>query len=91
MSIKETTIKRLFGMSRISAPMPDCPNPLVIGNVVVGEICHIRAKRKGGARYGASMTAVQREEFDNLLLLCGTCHNWSTQNLMNTPPIGFRR
>jgi hypothetical protein len=74
MAIKDTTMKRLFGKSRNQCAMPDCRSPLIIGDVVVGEICHIRARRKGGPRYDASLTAEQRNEFPNLILLCGTCH-----------------
>jgi len=74
MSIQESTIKRLFGMSRNQCAMPDCKSPLIIGDVVVGEICHIRARRKGGARYDPSMAPAQNAAFENLLLLCGTCH-----------------
>ena len=74
MGIKDTTMKRLFGMSRNRCAMPDCRSPLIIGDAVVGEICHIRARRKGGPRFDASLTAEQRDEFQNLILLCGTCH-----------------
>jgi hypothetical protein len=54
--------------------MPDCNSPVIISETVVGEICHIRARRKGGARYDPSLTSSQRDEFENLLLLCRTCH-----------------
>lgn len=74
MSIQDSTIKRLFGMSGNQCAIPDCKSPLIIGNVVVGEICHIRARRKGGARYDPALGAAQRDEFENLVLLCSTCH-----------------
>jgi hypothetical protein len=74
MAIKDSTIKRLFGMSRNECAMPDCKSPLIIGDVVVGEICHIRARRKKGPRYDPSVTAMEKDELGNLLLLCGTCH-----------------
>jgi hypothetical protein len=74
MSIQESTIKRLFGMSRNRCAMPNCPSPLIIGDTVVGEICHIRAKRKGGPRYDPTLKLEKKHTFDNLLLLCGTCH-----------------
>jgi hypothetical protein len=74
MAIKDSTMKRLFGMSRNQCAMPDCKSPLVIGDVVVGEICHIRARSKGGPRYNATLTAAQKNEFENLILLCSTCH-----------------
>lgn len=74
MSIKDTTMKRLFGMSRNECPMPDCTSPIIIGETVVGQICHIRARRKDGPRYDPSLTTVQRDDFQNLMLLCATCH-----------------
>lgn len=73
MGIADTTMKRLFGMSRNQCAMPDCKSPIIIGETVVGEICHIRAKRKGGSRFDASLTSEQRDEFRNLILLCSTC------------------
>jgi len=74
MAIKESTMKRLFGMSRNQCAMPDCKGQIIIGDVVVGEICHIRARRKGGPRFDACLTTKQKNEFQNLVLLCGTCH-----------------
>ncbi len=54
--------------------MPRCPAPIVIGDVVFGEICHIKARRKKGPRYDPSFTLAQRNAYENLLLLCRTCH-----------------
>jgi len=83
-SIQESTMKRLFGMSRNQCAMPDCKSPLIIGEVVVGEICHIRARRKGEPRYDATLTAAQKDEFENLILLCSTCHK-----LIDTHPDAY--
>jgi len=74
MSIQESTIKRLFGMSGNQCAIPECQTPLIINDVVVGEICHIRARRKGGPRFDPQLTAAEREHFDNLILLCSPCH-----------------
>jgi hypothetical protein len=74
MSIQDSTMKRLFGMSGNRCAIPDCKSPLIIGDVVVGEICHIRARRKGGARFDATLTQEQKDAFENLILLCSTCH-----------------
>ena len=74
MAITASTMKRLFGLSRNQCTMPDCESPIIIGEAVVGEICHIRARGKGGARYDSSLTAAQKDDFENLTLLCGTCH-----------------
>ncbi len=74
MSIQDSTIKRLFGMSSNKCAIPDCKAPLIIGEVVVGEVCHIKARRKGGARHDPTLTAAEKDAFENLVLLCSTCH-----------------
>lgn len=74
MSYSEATIKRLFARSLNQCAMPQCPAPIIIGGTVVGEICHIRARRKNGPRFDPNLTAGQRDEFANLILLCATCH-----------------
>ena len=74
MAIAETTIKRLFAKSHNQCAMPKCTGSLVIGDCVVGEICHIRARNKGGARYDPALMLAQKDDFKNLILLCGTCH-----------------
>lgn len=74
MPIQNSTIKRLFGMSSNQCAMPDCKSPLIIGEVVVGAICHIRARRKLGPRYSPDLSPTAKDEFDNLILLCTTCH-----------------
>jgi hypothetical protein len=54
--------------------MPKCRSPLLKGDHVLAEICHIRARRKTGARFDPNLTAKEKDEFKNLLLLCPTCH-----------------
>lgn len=55
-------------------------SPLTIGEIILGEICHIRARRKKGPRYDPTLTRVQVDEFQNLLLLCPTCHTVIDKN-----------
>ena len=74
MSYSEVTIKRLFARSQNRCAMPKCSAPIIIGETVVGEICHIRARRKNGPRFDAALSAAQRDEYANLILLCSTCH-----------------
>lgn len=74
MSYSDVTIKRLFACSQNQCAMPQCLSPILIGNTVVGEICHIRARRKNGPRFDSVLTAAQRDEYPNLILLCATCH-----------------
>src|SRR5262249_22322863 len=56
----------------------------IIGDIVVGEICHIRARRKGGARHDPQLTAVAKDQFENLILLCSTCHK-----LIDSSPVDY--
>lgn len=74
MAISTRTIKRLFALSQNECANPNCPSALVVGESNLGEICHIRARRKGGPRYDASLTAKERDSEKNLLILCSTCH-----------------
>mgnify|MGYP003678222117 CR=1 FL=1 len=46
----------------------------MIGGTIVGEICHIQARRRKGPRYNPDLTLAERNEYKNLLLLCRTCH-----------------
>lgn len=71
----EKTIKRLFAASGNVCAFPGCSSPIVdSAGVVIGEICHVCARRPGGARYNISQTEAERHDFDNLILLCGSHH-----------------
>ena len=74
MSYSDLTIKRLFVKSQNQCAMSKCNSPILIGDTVVGEICHIRARRKNGPRFDPSLTLKQRNDFFNLILFCSTCH-----------------
>ncbi|MBC2593746.1 HNH endonuclease [Ruficoccus amylovorans] len=74
MSISRPTIKRLFAKSNNQCAFPKCAAPIIVNGVVVGEICHIRARRKNGPRYDSSLSLKDKDDYPNLLLLCRTCH-----------------
>ncbi len=74
MAVSSSTIKRLFVKAGNKCAMPKCEGPLLKGEQVLTEICHIWARRKGGARYDPTLTALEKDEFKNLILLCPTCH-----------------
>lgn len=78
--IQESTVKRLFGMSANRCAIPDCKCPLVISDTVVGEICHIRNRKKSEPRYDYSLRLGEKDQFENLILLCGTCHHLINAN-----------
>ncbi len=75
MPIEPTTIKRLFAKSRNQCAMPRCMAVLVQHETIIGEICHIRARNKGGPRYDPALSLKERNGFGNLILLCPTCHS----------------
>lgn len=74
MPISLPTVKRLFAKSQNVCAMPRCQAHLVIGKLVIAEICHIRARRKNGPRYDPTLSVAAKDGFDNLLLLCPTHH-----------------
>lgn len=65
------TIKRLFAVSANRCAFPKCTAALVEGEKVVGKICHIKARSKGGPRYDPNQTAAERHGYYNLILMCG--------------------
>jgi hypothetical protein len=73
-SVQLTTIKRLYAKSCNRCAMPQCPSPIVVNGIAVGEICHIKARSKKGPRYDAMLSAKEKDAYPNLLLLCRTCH-----------------
>lgn len=82
----DVTIKRLFAVSSNTCAFPDCPAPLVEGETVVGEVCHIRSARKGHPRYDLNQSEVERHGFDNLLLLCRKHHKVVDMEVDHYPP-----
>ncbi|HKU77949.1 MAG TPA: hypothetical protein VJR02_28805 [Pyrinomonadaceae bacterium] len=72
MTIKLPTTKRLFAVAGNTCAFPDCERRLVKADVVVGQICHMRAKEKGGPRYDPSYPDPDAHE--NLILMCGEHH-----------------
>lgn len=55
---------------------PGCAHAIIQGEVVIGEICHIRAASPGGPRYDLTQSEEDRHAFDNLIIFCPTHHTW---------------
>lgn len=70
----QATLKRLFAFSGNQCSFPDCPSPIVQGETVTGEVCHIKGRKPGAPRYDATQTAKERHSYENLILLCSTHH-----------------
>ena len=77
---KPSDVKKLYSLSGNSCYNPECSEKLVSpaeksGTFAqVSEIAHIRGAQEGSARYDESMTDDMRRSYENLLVLCGTCH-----------------
>lgn len=69
------TLRRLFALSGNQCAKPGCPTVLLSANgTLVGEVAHIAAESSGGPRFDSKLDEAGRRAFENLLLLCSTCH-----------------
>lgn len=80
MSLSVLTRKRLWGRAGNRCGIADCRRELnessesVGGGVITGHEAHIVAREHDGARGDSPLTAEQRDDYDNLVLLCPTHH-----------------
>lgn len=78
-SYADRTLKLLWGLS--AARCNRCRQEVVANAteldraVVLGKIAHIAGHSNSGPRADSTMPSTQRDEYSNLLLLCGTCHD----------------
>jgi tetratricopeptide (TPR) repeat protein len=71
----QQTIKRLFSLSGNLCAFPNCDKLIVNSNgTIIGEICHINALNENGPRFNDKLTENELNDFENLILLCPTCH-----------------
>lgn len=71
----QQTIKQLFALSGNVCAFPNCDKLIVNSNgTIIGEICHINALNKNGPRFNDELTENELNNFENLILLCPTCH-----------------
>jgi len=60
--------------------LPDCRKEIILdGNgidpsAIVGELAHIKGEKLGVKRYDQNMTDQQRNNHENLILVCPSCH-----------------
>jgi hypothetical protein len=69
------TLRRLYALSGNLCAKPGCNTVLINADgTLVADVCHIEAEKPGGARFNKKLSAEQRGDARNLILLCGTCH-----------------
>lgn len=74
--VKESTRRLLYAKSGNMCAMYGCTNALVHANTAnISEICHIEAVNENGARYNDSLSDEYVNSYENLVLLCPTCHD----------------
>lgn len=72
----QATLKRLFAESGNVCAFPGCETRLIDSQtgIVVGEVCHIKAREAAGPRYDPDQPESEREGYGNLILLCSVHH-----------------
>ena len=79
-SISLSVTKLLWGRNGNRCSMPDCRRELIAKQtgsdppVPVGEMAHIAGKKLDSPRYDSAMSDAERNSYDNLILLCPSCH-----------------
>lgn len=75
-NIKDSVRKMLYANSGNVCAMYGCSNSLIHANTSnISEICHIEAVNEDGTRYNANLTDEYVNSYENLILLCPTCHS----------------
>lgn len=74
--VKDNVRRLLYANSGNVCAMYGCNNTLVQANTAsINEICHIEAISESGARYNNNLTDGYVNSYENLVLLCPTCHS----------------
>ncbi len=74
-TIRPSHESRLKLLSNNQCASEDCTNALVSVNTNLGKIAHIEAAEPGGPRFNPAMSVDARRHYNNLILLCGSCHD----------------
>jgi len=80
-SYSNRTLKILWGRAAGRCALPTCRLELFVDAtdhdpiVIIGDIAHITASSNSGPRANRNKTKKERDEYDNLILLCKNCHD----------------
>jgi hypothetical protein len=80
-----STVKKLFGFSNNNCASPVCSSNLIEDDVVLGEICHIEAAEEKGPRFNKDSDDEFRRSFENLIVLCESCHKKIDSDVIKYP------
>ncbi len=79
-SYSPRTFKLLWGRSAGHCAMPDCRIDLIADAtdydpvVVIGDMAHVAGASDGGPRAAPELSTGERNDYENLILLCKNCH-----------------
>jgi len=93
----DRTLKILWGRAAARCAMPECRIELVADDsdsdraAILGDIAHMAASSDSGPRANRALADSDRDEYDNLILLCKNCHakfdvhvnKYSAQEILN--------
>lgn len=80
MGVELKTKIMLWGRSAHRCNFPECRRELLVDEIgtddpsLIGEICHIVARKPDGARGESSLTPAERDLYANLIMLCRNHH-----------------
>src|ERR1041385_3151860 len=76
MAYSDPTLEKLFSLCGNVCAFPGCSAPIIDTSfgVRVGEICPIKGKRPGSARYDQEQPEEERTSYENLLVMCRPHH-----------------
>lgn len=75
------TLKILWGRAAGRCAVPNCRVELLVDEtdydpiVVIGDIAHMAAASSDGPRANENLSTRERDDYDNLILLCKNCHS----------------
>lgn len=76
----DRTLKILWGRAAGRCAVPECRVDLLVEEtdfdpvVVIGEIAHLAASSEQGPRADGALSVKDRDDYENLVLLCRNCH-----------------
>ena len=80
MSITNKSIKLLWSNAAGICSFSGCSEKLTVGEAAdvapytLGEMAHIKGNKAGSNRYDEAQPAIERDSYENLILLCPTHH-----------------